>query len=779
MACLNEGDSQHAPVYSIPGRRLGALEHPLILKDLDRGIKTFGRNPTLQTILDSASPQISVPLYLRPDNPTVRPLTSHNALSHNVVLKVVVPKRTGRKRKRGSGDPFEGDPVPESDVSVEVSSAGRADAPKVLRQKLRDNVGKYTVEPIGIIRNTHRYRGLADFQYSLGSSKFMTKFVDKVLPGDVGPTREFALEPGVEPGPGIDLIPPPNFTPMTLPFNYNYSQNPYTKEVIAGGSSPLGSEAEEDEYNRVVNVTSRIPAAGYFIAHDEYPVPSGPSRQPDMSDPQVALIMTEMLQAMEERPIWTRRSMWNRLASKFASLPKSGSLVRHCLQYAGYQFKGGPWRDALVKYGLDPRTDPKYRIYQTLIFKLHKNRVGTVGRSWQAVRRNEIAVTNFGRYWEELGTEENEAPLSTHIFNGEAFSTDGKVWQVCDITDPLLARLFEQAEVRTEVDLEISGFYHRVLWSVAKAVMKCKMLAIRFGRTLTDEDFTATLEAVKGPSDGGDGGCGTSIGISLPDLRLTQAECEQLRGRKGRPGARQARDRWEEKRRRSHHRVRIPLKETEAREAEKMIRLLSATMNKAPKPGGDSMPSGLLPLDAATNEEAAAPMPTADTRRVTFQEPEEPTDEVDEAEDQERGVYQELFDDLDEDDDDSDEDGIDDEEDEEHEDEEEEGEEGEVEDGEGEDEEEEGEEEEEDGLEEDPDDGDVDLDAEVEPNRGDQKPLEKRRHVTFADTEEPQEGESDEEMGDYDEDERGEGEEDYGEEDSAEDFDPADMAFGH
>ncbi|KAL2025081.1 hypothetical protein VTK56DRAFT_83 [Thermocarpiscus australiensis] len=580
MASSNQADPDPdtAPTYAIPSRRLGALEHPMIIKSLDKGIKTLGQNNAFQAILDSASPQISVPLYLRYDNPTARPLTSHNALAHNVVLKVTVPRRTGRKRKRGTDGPWEGDveqPAGGSDslASPEVLSRDRLDTPRVIRRKLQDNVGKYTVEPVGVVNNTHRYRALADFQYALGESKFMRKFVEKVLPGDVAKLKEFALQPGIESGTNIDLIPPPSFTPMALPFGYNYAQNPYTKEVSPGPSDASGTVSEDQEYGRVVNVTSRVPAAGYFIAHDEHPVPSAPRRQPDMSDPQVAAIITEMRLAMEERPIWTRRSMWNRLGMKFAELPKKGSLVRHCLQYVGYQFKGGPWRDALVKYGVDPRTDPKYRIYQTLIFKLHKTRVGSEGRSWQAVRRNEISVSNFGKAWKKLGGD--EGLLNTHVFNGESFSTDGKVWQVCDITDPLLARLFSEAEVQPQCDVEVSGFYHRVLWAVAKAIMKCKMLAIRFGRTLSDEDFNVTLEAVRGLHDAGDAG-GNSVSICLPDLQLTKAEVEQLRGgrNKPRPGLKPARDRWEERRKKKHYRVRIPLKDAEDRQAVKMIQLL-------------------------------------------------------------------------------------------------------------------------------------------------------------------------------------------------------------
>ncbi|KAL2118401.1 hypothetical protein VTJ04DRAFT_8061 [Mycothermus thermophilus] len=669
----NEGDA--APRYTIPSRRLGAVEHPMIIKNLDKAIKTFGQNSALQSILDSASPQISVPLYLRYDNPTARPLTSHNALTHNVVLKVTVPKRTGRKRKRGSDGPWEGEiepaESPGSVVNPEVKSRDRLDTPRVIRRKLQDNIGKYTVEPIGVVNSTHRYRGLTDFQYSLGESKFMQKFVQNVLPGDVKKLKEFTLEPGIETGKDIDLIPPPYFTPISLPFPYNYSQNPHTKEI----SPPApGSMSEDQEWERVVNITSRLTAAGYFIAHDEYPVPSAPRRPPDMSDPQVAAIITEMRLAMDERPIWTRRSMWNRLGAKFAELPKNGGLVRHCLQYAGYQFKGGPWRDALVKYGVDPRSDPKYRIYQTLIFKLHKTRIGTVGRSWQSQRRKEIGVSNFGKAWRDLGAATAGAAgnddtqmqmLRTHIFDGEAFSTDGKVWQVCDITDPLLANLFATAPVREECDVESSGWYPRVLWSVAKAIMKCKMVAIRFNRTLTDEDFRPALQALEqtdltGASGDGNGGNGngTSIGISLPDLHLTPAECEVLRGFKAsrpRPGAKVSnREMAAEgvgRRRRTHFRVRIPLKEAESREAARMMKRLAQgsaagqeKMGAATVGEGEGEPGGAGP----TTEAGVTMKEGGDGGGEMGGESKEVVDEEEEEEQAESRSFEEILEDMDE-----------------------------------------------------------------------------------------------------------------------------------
>lgn len=56
MALLNEGDTETAPRYAIPARRLGALEHPMLVKDVDKAIQTFGMNPSLQVVRRSLFP---------------------------------------------------------------------------------------------------------------------------------------------------------------------------------------------------------------------------------------------------------------------------------------------------------------------------------------------------------------------------------------------------------------------------------------------------------------------------------------------------------------------------------------------------------------------------------------------------------------------------------------------------------------------------------------------------------------------------------------------------
>lgn len=96
-----------------------------------------------------------------PENAFCPSIVSHNASTHNVLLKVTVPKRTGRKRKRGTDGPWEGTPSSAGD-DEQVSSQKRADHPKTLLRKLQDNVGNYRIDTVGVIKHTHRYRGMAN-----------------------------------------------------------------------------------------------------------------------------------------------------------------------------------------------------------------------------------------------------------------------------------------------------------------------------------------------------------------------------------------------------------------------------------------------------------------------------------------------------------------------------------------------------------------------------------------------------------------------------------------
>lgn len=328
--------------------------------------------------------------------------------------------------------------------------------------------------------------------------------------------RQFSLKTGTDRTKNQEIIAPPLMTQITIPIYYHYAQNPYVRAVDA-----------PDGTTEMVNTTAKVQSVGHFIGI-RHPIPAAPTGRPTLRDPMFDNVVKAIRICMEERPVWTRRSIINRIcdleydpSQPNNRIPPSLSqqIVKNAIQYAGYQFKGGPWRDAVVRYGYDPRKDPNSRIYQCLIFRLRRLEVGQMGEMWQEIRKRDMAGTK--------GTIDSNT--KSHLFDGKTYSEDGKVWQVCDLTDPLLAKLLAEAPVRPVCDIEGSGWYHRGLWAKARAIMKCKMRAIQFGRTLTDEDFDAALRA---RDETPQSEAVRSIAIPTPDLKLTDAEWELVRGKR-------------------------------------------------------------------------------------------------------------------------------------------------------------------------------------------------------------------------------------------------------
>ncbi|KAI4599835.1 tau 95 subunit of transcription factor TFIIIC [Pestalotiopsis sp. 9143b] len=447
-----------APYFEQPQHKIVAVEHPCVVKNTDKGLKSFGRNPNYGKLIEDESGRVSLPMWLRPDIPTTKPLMSHAAASNNVVLKITVPKRTGRKRKRGSDEPFTGDAIPSSadEPYNRVCSESRQDDPSLILRKLQETAGRYQAEAVGTIRDSHRYHGLADFQFSASAMPFLTKITDHMLPLKVSKLRQLQLDPNLYPEKGQEIIPPPYYTDRVVPFNYFYEQNPY---VRADGVDEQGNAI-------MVNVQGRLAKTyGYYIEHNYYPIPTKPLKDVANSRQVPKDLLERMRAALDERPIWTRRALITRVAPYY-----SDNSLKIAVQLVGYQFKGGPWRDAVIKYGVDPRSDPKYRIYQTLAFKLE-------GLPTDRTVKNGIARSMA-----------REEAARSHHWDGTQYCTNGKFWQICDITDPVLVKLINDAPLREECDIASDGWYYGGTWAKIKAFMKAKMVAIRHGRMGSDED---------------------------------------------------------------------------------------------------------------------------------------------------------------------------------------------------------------------------------------------------------------------------------------------------
>ena len=172
------------------------------------------------------------------------------------------------------------------------------------------------------------------------------------------------------------------------------------------------------------------------VSFDDPFVPLGPGDGvPSIQtlDPGMMRLIERMQACFEARPIWTRRALQNQLRTE-----EWRTIGKHVYQYVGYMFRSGPWREAVIKYGVDPRKDPRYRVYQTMMFQFDTER--------KAIKERAKGTERGG------ARRKGEVPAATntHIFDGSTVHTDGKVWQVCDISDPFIQQMLATKNIRQE-----------------------------------------------------------------------------------------------------------------------------------------------------------------------------------------------------------------------------------------------------------------------------------------------------------------------------------------
>lgn len=167
--------------------------------------------------------------------------------------------------------------------------------------------------------------------------------------------------------------------------------------------------------------------------------------------------------------------------------PVSETIFKEATQYVGYSFKAGPWRDSLIRYGVDPRKDPKYRFYQTMTFQADREAFKMAPESAK------VGDGNHNTLWARTLRHKRADP-TTHIFDGKSITANGKTWQICDVTDPILHDIFHTVNIRSECDVYQWGWYHNGTVAKGRAIMKDKMRYLFAGEVPPAEDYIPIAE---------------------------------------------------------------------------------------------------------------------------------------------------------------------------------------------------------------------------------------------------------------------------------------------
>ncbi|KAJ4377589.1 tau 95 subunit of transcription factor TFIIIC [Neocucurbitaria cava] len=484
------GAIQTAPWLPIPSRALSSVEHPCIVKNVDKGITSLGgpvrlskvrsaleyrdtrltRNQGLRSKLETTTNAAGddelkslITVTLRPDDPFAKRLLSTPVRTNNLLLKVTVPKRTGRKRKRGSSGPFlaEGDAVANSNGASNSTSSSKhsyASASTIYRS-LQDNASSYKIAIAGVVDETHRFRSMPDLQYTAFDNEAMIALRDHVLPKRHSQLKKFS--PNTAPGPNLtkSLGPSAEFLQMPIAVNYQFEQNSFIKYTDRG----------------VVNIQRSTTYSAFTIIKptDDY-VPKGPkpSLPAEASlTPYLQTLIKHIRAELKKRPIITRHLLYNKLGwDKRAKL-------RQAAVYCGYFFETGPWREALVRWGVDPRKDPKYRRYQTVSF---------LSYSKSGISKHH---KGFDQHVWRLSQMSPKELANAHTFDGINVSQTGNLFQFCDITDPLITKILATEDIRTTCAPTFQGWYHVGTWAKAVVILKDKMNTIIGGAPPDDSIY--------------------------------------------------------------------------------------------------------------------------------------------------------------------------------------------------------------------------------------------------------------------------------------------------
>ncbi|ORZ40017.1 RNA polymerase III transcription factor IIIC subunit-domain-containing protein [Catenaria anguillulae PL171] len=411
------------PMFQVPDIPYVSVEFPGYISNPDRALEMLGGPASIAKCLSTQPPDqpknerpdghMPLELRLSPEDPFAHPIFGEVIPTCNLLLRVV------RRRRRGTDDPWE-----------------------------------YVSQVRGIIHETGRFRGMADYQWMPDPSDPVTQLRQAMKSMDLETLKQFPLEvPDETELDNLRQFPPPIFSQVELPLGYDYKQNPAVVKV----------QIQHPDGTNSVRLLNRSREAGLPITTvaSHHP-PRQPTRNHD--------------------PLIARR-------------------VQRILPAVGYYFISGPWKMTWVRFGFDPRTDKSTRLWQTLDTRNHFK------SGWQRAKRKSF-TTGTGRQDEVHGHGEDDMhedqqmddldpdqqadeargastasrqEIKSHVFDGVHVNDETSVFQFCDLVDPLLKELVDTQEYLRDTCDPFDGWYYRGLILKLRARLRNKRLALATG----------------------------------------------------------------------------------------------------------------------------------------------------------------------------------------------------------------------------------------------------------------------------------------------------------
>lgn len=208
----------------------------------------------------------------------------------------------------------------------------------------------------------------------------------------------------------MNIPPPPVFSPQHHPSPYgsvasrliSISRIKLTliqlfpdRYKMSAASVPTGDPA--DPSTRYSNVTKYSGRPIQAVPFTQAILPLEPEAELTKNHKDVNLAVEERLRALlKERPVWTKASIGNQLTPEEVKIMNKLRLAfstllrvsvythrtactchshKQAIPMVSYTFADGPFRELVIRYGYDPRTDPEARLY--VLFFLRPSSIPT------------------------------------------------------------------------------------------------------------------------------------------------------------------------------------------------------------------------------------------------------------------------------------------------------------------------------------------------------------------------------------------------------------------
>ncbi|KAJ3368966.1 tau 95 subunit of transcription factor TFIIIC [Allomyces arbusculus] len=441
-------------------RRYVAVEFPGIVKDRFTALAALGGPLSIARALPDApvpadqKVRLPLELRLRASDPFAHPLAGEVMTTCNLLVKVV------RRRHRATG------------------------------------ATKMTVQVEGIIAETGRFRSLADYQWMPDPSDAVAKARNAMRDLDLSALADLALDtPHAETLPVTDLrqFPPPLFSGLEMPLHYDFRQNPAVVQVAVPTAD--GSTATK-LVNRSKTQRMLVTSVQHF-----HPTPMAPDKpQLDALHNISPASVTAVRALFDARPVWTRLALVNALQALPNKLDGADAVrkLKRILPSVAYYLTSGPWKMTWVRFGFDPKVNRQTRVFQILDTRNHfkagwvrAKRRTLVPTAATAIAPDAAAAMTAHDEPEAAaavaGAAEGEndasgAGTGAHLFDGQRLHQMTSLFQLCDLTDPILKELVDSEEYLRETCHPVDGWYYRGVILKLRARLRAKRAALASGK---------------------------------------------------------------------------------------------------------------------------------------------------------------------------------------------------------------------------------------------------------------------------------------------------------